>query len=140
MSKSKSLKELIEEFNCDNWNKIKLSNLVEFDKEFKKLCKEYRSLYDDFRDFLKVLVIEPRWNILIEGLWEDVRKNGEFYKAKKFRCRSISKNSVKSWIRIIYRYSENEKIIEFAVIEFIEIYHKNKKANNDYERLKKAKN
>ncbi len=112
-------------------------NLNEFDKELKKLCKKYSSLKEDFEDLKRLLEISPKWDILpqnhivqISWLWEKI--NGNFYKIRKFLCKSLKSK----WkIRIIYRYFDEN--IEFCEIEFIEIFHKNQKENHDIERIKK---
>ncbi len=114
--------------------------LKEFEKEFKKLSKKYPSLKIDLDDFCDTLEIDPTWEsilsnhvVKISWLWEKI--NGDFYKVRRFVCKSISWNSSNSWIRIIYKYTKNT--IEFCEIEFIEIYHKNQKTNHDIERIKK---
>lgn len=111
---------------------MQIQKLPEFEKEFKKLAQKYASLEDDFSIFENVLVTFPKDNIRIEWLGKDVK--WEFYKVKKFRCQSIARQSQNSGIRIVYRYLENEEIIELT---YIEIYHKNQKENHDIERIKK---
>jgi len=113
---------------------------IEFEKEFKKLNKKYLSLKEDFDDFCETLELDPIWEsilsahiVQISWLWEEVK--GDFYKVRRFVCKSISWNSSNSWIRIIYKYTKDS--IEFCEIEFIEIYHKNQKSNHDIERIKK---
>jgi hypothetical protein len=50
-------------------------------------------------------------------------------------CDSLRSNRE---IRIIYKYSKETETIEFKeIIEFIEMYQKNEKENNDIERIKK---
>ena len=56
----------------------------------------------------------------------------KIYKAKKFACKALKGRGVMSGIRIIYAYYENED-----VIEFIEIYFKGDKANEDKKRIMK---
>lgn len=112
---------------------VQFSEYEEFAKEFKKLAKKWNTLAKDFEIFCKVLKTNPRQHIAISWLWEDV--DWEFYKVKKFVCRSIAKNSKKSWIRIVYCYKEDTETIEFSEITFIEVYHKNQKANHDIERI-----
>lgn len=110
----------------------------EFIKEFKKLLKKYRSLEEDFNVFQDALEDDPIWEelpsehiVAIAWLWEEVQ--GKFFKVRKFSCTSLRSNTD---IRIIYRYNEDEKSIEFYEIKFIEIYHKNQKSNHDIERIK----
>jgi len=57
-------------------------------------------------------------------------ENPKIYKAKKFTCRSLKGKGVKSGIRIIYAYFEEED-----KIELIEIYYKGNKENEDRERI-----
>ena len=119
---------------------MKIKYLKDFEKELKKLSKKYPSLKEDLDDFCKVLELDPTWETLLSShivkiswLWEKVE--WDFFKVRKFVCRSISWNSSNSWIRIIYKYLQD--IVEFCEIEFIEIYHKNDKSNHDIERIKK---
>lgn len=56
--------------------------------------------------------------------------NPKIYKAKKFACKALKGKGVVSGIRIIYAYFEKEDIIEF-----IEIYYKGQKANEDRDRI-----
>lgn len=110
---------------------MQIQKLPEFEKEFKRLAQKYDSLEADFSDFEKVLIISPRDNIRISDLGET---QGEVYKVKKFRCQSIARQSQNSGIRIVYRYLEDEELIELT---YIEIYHKNQKENHNIERIKK---
>jgi hypothetical protein len=112
----------------------------EFEKEFKKLQKRYLSLKGDLEDFFETLELDPFWESLLSNhivkiswLWEGIKWN--FYKVRKFVCRSIAWNSSNSWIRIIYKYS-GKNSIELCEIEFIEIYHKNNKSNHNISRIK----
>jgi len=115
------------------------NNLLEFDKEFKRLSRKYHSLNNDFEIFLSWLEDDPLWKDLPENhivqiswLWESIE--WKFYKVRKFYCKSLKSN----WdIRIIYKYSIETNSIEFCEIEFIEIFHKNNKENHDIERIKK---
>ena len=115
------------------------TELEEFGKEFKKLLKKYKSLTEDFEDFKLALEDDPIGDELpkdhivrISWLWEEVQ--GEFYKVRKFLCKSLRSN----WdLRLIYKYSREGQSIEFLEIEFIEIFHKNKKENHDIKRIKK---
>ena len=111
---------------------MQIQKLPEFEKEFKQLAKKYVSLESDFSDFEKVLENSPRDNIPIDWLGKNIK--WAFYKVKKFRCQSIARQSQNSGIRIIYRYLEDEEIIELT---YIEIYHKNQKENHDIERIRK---
>ncbi len=113
--------------------------IAEFKKELKKLSKKYPSLIEDFGDLKSLLETSPKWEILpknhivrISWLWKEIVE--EFYKIRRFSCKSLRTN----WdIRIIYKYCYEDRTIEFCEIEFIEIFHKNQKENHDIERIKK---
>lgn len=119
---------------------MEFKELEEFKKEFKKLCKKYKSFEGDFLRFKNFLKLDPIWNTLpkehivrIAWLWEKIE--WEFYKVRRFLCDSLRSNRE---IRIIYKYSKETETIEFKeIIEFIEMYQKNEKENNDIERIKK---
>jgi hypothetical protein len=51
---------------------------------------------------------------------------------KKFACKSLKGKGVQSGIRIIYSYFEKDDRIEF-----VEIYYKGDKENDDRERIKR---
>ena len=112
--------------------KIKVSYVDGFHASFKKLMKKYPSLQQDFDIFLKALKIKPKGyppNIVrVSGLWENVSL--PIYKVKKF---ALSCQKTHNEIRIIYAYDSEHEHIEF--IEFIEIYHKNQKANHDIKKI-----
>jgi|GEM_PF-3285472 len=104
---------------------INFCTLDIFDREFQKLAKKYPSLENDFEDFQRFLENEPTG--LGIGDIERIDQLGveillPVYKVRKFRCKSLAKNSTQSGIRIIYVYDATSATIEF--IEFVEIYHK----------------
>lgn len=114
------------------FNEIRMLN--EFDKEFKKLIKKFKTLDEDLNTFINVqlkLVHELEKDnsgiVRISDLGID---NPKIYKAKKFACKALKGEGVASGIRIIYAYYEEEDIIEF-----IEIYYKGQKANEDRDRI-----
>jgi len=114
-----------------------ISHLPEFNKDFKKLLKRYKTLEEDLRVFIeKQLNLYHKLRIDNKGIFPITGtgiENPRIYKAKNFACRSIKGKGVKSGIRIIYAYHEKEDIIEF-----IEIYHhKNDKESEDRERINK---
>jgi len=108
--------------------------LPEFKKDFKKLAKKFKTLPDDFEVFkntqLKAfhkLKQDNRGNLPISNLGIDYPL---IYKVVKFACRALKGRGVKSGIRIIYAYYPDED-----KIEFIEIYYKGDKENEDRERI-----
>ncbi len=105
---------------------MKFNELPEFEKEFKRLRKKYKSLPNDLTVFKKVLTKIPlgnnkHFNILhnTEGLC--------IVKARFF-CKYLKGSS----LRIVYGYLKKEK-----KVEFIEIYSKSKKKREDKEKIKR---
>lgn len=108
--------------------------LAEFEREFKKLHKKFRTLGEDLQVF-----IEKQLNLL-HILGQDNRgcirisdlgiSYPHIYKARKFACKSLKGKGAVSGIRIIYAYYPQEN-----VIEFIEIYYKGDKENEDRNRI-----
>lgn len=114
----------------------KITQLSEFEKDFKKLKKKFRTLDEDLKNFIKVqlklfhkLKLDNQGIVEIAGLGIDYPR---IYKARKFACRYLKGKGSKSGIRIIYAYFDKED-----KIEFIEIYFKGDKENEDRERIQK---
>ena len=98
--------------------------LPEFTKEFQRLAKKYRSLPNDLKEFKRVLVVQP----LGTGKhFHVITKIGDItiLKARLF-CRYLKGSS----LRIIYAFHETR-----TAIEFIEIYFKGDKENEDRKRI-----
>ncbi len=105
--------------------KIQILQGVEFQKEFKKYKKKYRSLEDDLQKVIRRLKQIPKGNK--SKHWNILKKDGEKYIFKmRMMCRSLRNAS----FRIIYYY-DGEKI----ELEFIEIYFKGKKDREDKKRI-----
>ena len=110
--------------------KMNFKNTNEFQKDFKKLSKKFRSLDEDLVEFKKVLNEAPlgigkHFNVIV--------KTDSVYIIKaRFFCKSLKKKD----LRVIYAYIENRQIIEMVGIEFIEIYFKGNKENEDRERIR----
>ena len=111
-----------------------IRKLPEFEKDFKKLAKRFKTLKDDIKTFidqqLKIthkLGIDNKGVVHVSGLGI---KTPQIYKARKFACKALKGSGGMSGIRIIYAYYEEEDIIEF-----IEIYFKGDKANEDRNRI-----
>ncbi len=108
--------------------------LPEFDKDFKRLQKKFRTLEEDLQVFIE------RQLKLLHKLGQDNRgclrisdlnvPYPHIYKARKFACKSLKGKGVASGIRIIYAYYPQEDIVEF-----IEIYFKGDKENEDRARI-----
>ena len=111
-----------------------IKKLPEFEKEFKKLLKKFQSLEEDLDVFIdKQLVLTHKLGVdnggvvRIAGLGIEEPK---VYKAKKFACKALKGKGAQSGIRIIYSYSSTRD-----VVEFIEIYYKGDKENEDRARI-----
>lgn len=111
-----------------------IRRLKEFEKEFQKLLKKFKTLEDDLETFINTQLnlyhkqkIDNSGVVRISNLAIDEPK---IYKARKFACRSLKGTGGRSRIRIIYAYYEEEDIIEF-----IEIFFKGDKENEDWDRI-----
>lgn len=101
----------------------------EFTKDLKKLSKKYRTLEKDLCQLKELyLAAAPRgngtkhWNLLYKN--DDV----EIYKVRMHCDATRGK-----FFRVIYAYHLQTQTVE--LIEFIEIYFKGNKANEDRDRI-----
>mgnify|MGYP001567013272 CR=1 FL=1 len=105
---------------------MNFDKIPEFEKEFKRLFKKHKTLDDDFEKFRKVLLAAPT------GVGKNFTIIHSSSKIKLIKahlaCRALRNNHL---LRVIYSYLEQEKYIEF-----IEIYFKGEKENEDRERIK----
>ena len=103
---------------------MNFDELPEFQKECKRLARKYRSLIEDLKEFRKVVSVIPLGNSKHFAVIEqnDVLR---IVKARLF-CRYLKGSS----LRVIYSYSERTQRIEF-----IEIYYKGDKENEDRKRI-----
>ena len=113
-----------------------IRRLTEFEKDIKKLSRKFRTLEEDLEIFIEKqlnlfhkLRIDNKGVFVISDLGISCPK---IYKAKKFACRSLKGKGVASGIRVIYAYFEQDDIVEF-----IEIYYKGDKENEDRNRILK---
>ena len=100
------------------------NTLAEFKKEFKRL-KKYKTLDDDLEKFKEILITVPMGigkNFTIIHSSPTLKIVTARMACRTFRDRSL---------RIIYSYADQAKRIDF-----IEIYFKGKKENEDHERIK----
>jgi hypothetical protein len=102
------------------------NELPEFSKEFKRLSKKYLSFPDDLHEFKKIIIVSP----LGTGKHFNICHSGGGVKIIKARifCQYLKGSSR---LRIIYSY-----IISSKTIEFIEIYFKGDKINENREWIK----
>lgn len=111
-----------------------ISHIPEFEKDLKKLSKRFKTLEDDLGNFIKTALNSfHKLKIDFHGIFHisDLGIHSpKIYKAKKFACRALKGKGAQSGIRVIYAYHEkNDKI------EFIEIYYKGDKENEDRGRI-----
>ena len=111
-----------------------INELAEYKKDLKKLSKKYSTLPEDLETFIdKQLKLFHKLGIDNGGI---VRISDlsisypEIYKARKFACRSLKGTGSRSGIRVIYAYYPDQD-----KIEFIEIYYKGDKDNEDRQRI-----
>ncbi|MBA7536356.1 hypothetical protein ES705_28619 [subsurface metagenome] len=104
----------------------------EFSNDLKKIYKRFKSIYKDLQRFKNALELElPKrlsGTVRISRLGHDVKV--PIYKVRHFRCQSLKGKGSRSGIRIIYAYEQDED-----KVTLIEIYHKNKKENEDRDRI-----
>jgi len=109
---------------------MQIDLLQEYQNDFKKLKKKYRTLESDMADVIKILKVRPNakppFSFEIPGL--EIKSC--IIKVKKIASDSFKGRGVNSGFRLIYAYFPDEqKII------FIELYHKSYKENEDRERI-----
>lgn len=104
---------------------MNFNELPEFQKELKQLRKKYKSLTEDLREFRDVVSAVPLGN---SKHFNIITQTDILYivKARLF-CKYLKGSS----LRIVYSYFEQEERIEF-----IEVYFKGEKENEDRERIK----
>jgi hypothetical protein len=110
-----------------------IRSLREFQKDLKKL-RRFRTLKEDLDIFIeKQLRLYHKLKIDNKGIVQISNLNIDYpkiYKARKFACRSLKGKGSASGIRVIYAYFE-----EKDCVEFIEIYYKGDKENEERERI-----
>ncbi len=114
-----------------------VTSIPEFERDFKKLSKKFRTLKNDLKTFIETqLFIYHKRKIDNGGIFRIPGLDFEspaVYKARKLACKSLKGKGVHSGIRVIYAYFEDRDRIEF-----IEIYYKKKDSTDcDRKRIKK---
>ena len=105
---------------------MNFDELPEFQKDCKRPGKKYISLIDDLQEFRNVVTIIPLGN---SKHFNVITQTEILYiiKARLF-CRYLKGSS----LRIVYAYFEQKQRIEF-----IEVYFKGDRENEDHDRIKK---
>jgi hypothetical protein len=108
---------------------MNFDEIPEFQKDCKRLGKKYLSLSDDLQEFRNVVTAVPLGN---SKHFSVIAQTGTLYiiKARLF-CRYLKGSS----LRVVYAYFEQKQRIEF-----IEVYFKGERENEDHDRIKKYLN
>ena len=99
---------------------MEFTSVAEFDSEFDKLLKKYRSLKEDLEVLKTILLKYPIGYEPITFRIPGLGIETPIYKVKNFRCKALNRGS-RSGIRVIYAYLETKQ-----EIRFVEIYYKEK--------------
>ena len=115
--------------------RIEYNRINLFQKDIKRLLKKYRTLEEDLetakRDAIELYHIRNITNQSIFPIQGFCSEEILICKIKKFACKSLKGRGSKSGIRVIYAFYCKD-----CRIEFIEIYFKGDKENEDCERIK----
>lgn len=111
------------------------SETEEFIRDFKKWLKKFSSLREDLEvnkryriELFHLRKIDSRSIFKIQGVGNS--KELQFFKVKKFQCKSLKGRGAKSGIRVIYAfYPDQQKVV------FLEIYFKAKQENETRKRI-----
>ncbi len=114
------------------FNEVKF--LPEFEKDFKKLVKRFRTLPEDLINFIEIqLKLFHKDKIDNQGVVRMPNSGVDYpsiYKARKFACRALKGKGSNTGLRIIYAYFGDKDRIDF-----IEIYYKGDQENEDRSRI-----
>jgi mRNA-degrading endonuclease RelE of RelBE toxin-antitoxin system len=114
---------------------MQYKNTEEFEKDIKHLHKKFRSIVEDLemskQNAIELYHIREIDNHSIFPIPNFCTDEIVVCKIKKFACKSLKGRGVFSGIRVIYAYYKKEK-----KVEFLEIYFKGEKVNEDKERIK----
>ena len=104
--------------------------LAEFKRDLKTLLKKFRTLNDDLFEVKTILKKKPEARPPFSFRMDNLALETCVIKVKKIACRALKGRGVNTGLRLIYAHFQKEdKIV------FIEIYHKNDKANEDRQRI-----
>lgn len=105
---------------------MRFDKLPAFQRELKRLEKKYKSLSEDLYEFSNIVSAVPLGN---SRHFKTITQTGALYiiKARLF-CRYLKGSS----LRIVYAYLEQDQCIEF-----IELYYKGEKENENHDRIRK---
>lgn len=105
---------------------MKFDETPEFQKDYRRLNKKYRSLPDDLQTFRKTVAARPLGG---PKNFRAITSTDRFRVIKaRVQCRCL----IGPVLRVVYAYAEAEQRIEF-----IELYFKGDKENEDRERIRR---
>lgn len=105
--------------------KTNYNELPEFSKEFKRFSRKYKSLPDDLEEFKRVVDVASLGN---SKHFNVITRNEQCTVVKaRFFCRYLKGSS----LRIVYAFH-----YQSCKVDFIELYPKGDKKNEDRERIK----
>ena len=114
---------------------MKYEETKEFTRDIKKLMKKFSSLTEDLEVNKKYRIDLFHGKEINSGSIFKIQGVGntdelQFFKIKKFQCKSLKGRGAKSGIRVIYAYFPS-----FQKIVFLEIYFKAKQKNERKQRI-----
>jgi len=108
----------------------------DFQRDFKKLLKRYRSLKEDLKTAkiaaIELFHLQKINNQSVFPISGFCTEEAQVCKIKKFACKALKGRGSKSGIRIIYAFQA-----KLFKVDFIEIYFKADQENEDSERIKR---
>lgn len=114
--------------------KIQYDETQSFQKDFKKLSKKYKTLQEDLetakRNAIELYHLKNINNESVFPLQKFYSEKVQVFKLKKFACKALKGKGAKSGIRVIYAFYP-----ESLRVEFVEMYYKGDKANEDKKRI-----
>jgi hypothetical protein len=109
---------------------MNFEELTEYKKDLKDLSKRYRTLPEDMEVVKKVLTVSPDERPPFSFRIDNLGIATCVIKVKKIACKALKGRGVNSGLRLVYAlFREEPKIV------FIELFHKNDKANEDKQRI-----
>jgi mRNA-degrading endonuclease RelE of RelBE toxin-antitoxin system len=116
-------------------SRIEYGETPEFQKDFKRLLKKFRTLEEDLELAKKAAIelqhIQKINNLSVFPIQGFCTAEIQICKIKKFACRTLKGRGSKSGIRVIYAFYRGS-----SKVCFIEIYFKGEKENEDRDRIK----
>ncbi len=115
--------------------KIEYNETTLFQKDLKQLLKKYKTLGADLevakRNAVELYHLQCINNQSIFPIQGFCSKTIQICKIKKFACKALKGRGSKSGIRVIYAFHHQS-----YKVEFIQIYFKGEKENEDRDRIK----